>query len=70
MSHKSDKVQCCLSLPTVKEKKNKTKKNSMHIHDLGLGNILEIKEYQLTTLLHIRITQAQISCEYTQAVQD
>ena len=44
-------------------------KNRTHIHDLGDGNNLGIKAYRLITLLHIRSTHAQISCEYTQAVQ-
>ena len=59
MSHKSDEVLSCLSLVVF---------SSIGVHDLSV-EITGMKEYHLITLLHISIKQAQISCEYTQAVQ-
>ena len=47
MSHKSDKVPCCLSPLVAKQT------NYIHVDDLGDRNNLEIKEYQLITLLQI-----------------
>ena len=61
MTYKSDKVPCCFLMLVVKI-------NGMNVHDLECRNNLRIKEYQLITLLHIRIMHAQISCEYTQAI--
>ena len=55
-------------LITASHTKKKQKKKQ-YVHYLGDGNNLEIKEYQLIMLLHIRITHTQISDKYTQAVQ-
>ena len=55
MSHKSDRVPCCLSLLVVKIKTKEKKNNCMCGHDLCDGNNFGIKEYQSITLLHICI---------------